>query len=79
MRNTTLSPFVSRHTIKEITKILLYESLRDVPLISKLLTTWRGDEKVECIDESKIMVVSVLRAALPMYDAGIQYTVTGRK
>lgn len=80
LRDTTLSPLVFRHTIKEITKILLYESLRNIPLSSKNITSWQGEQLVESIDESQIMVVSVLRAALPMHDAVIEtlnYSVSG--
>lgn len=72
LRDINLSPFVFRHTIKEITKILLYESLKTFPVQSKKIATWRGDQQVESIDESQIMVVSVLRAALPMHDAVIE-------
>lgn len=72
LRDTTLSPLVFRHTVKEITKILLYESLKDIPLKSHKIMTWQGERGVERIDESDIMVVSVLRAALPMHDAVIE-------
>lgn len=72
LRDITLSPFVFRHTLKEITKILLYESMKTFPMEVKTVTTWRGEQRVECIDESQIMVVSVLRAALPMHDAVIE-------
>ncbi len=80
LRDITLSPLVFRHTIKEITKILLYESLKNFPLRSKKITTWKGEQSVDCIDESQIMVVSVLRAALPMHDAVIEtlnYSISG--
>ena len=72
LRDITVSPLVFRHNMKEITKILLYESLRTFSMKSKNIVTWRGDQQVESIDESQIMVVSVLRAALPMHDAVIE-------
>lgn len=72
LRDNTLSPLVFRHTIKEITKILLYESLREIPLKPKIIQSWQGEQQVESIDESEILVVSVLRAALPMHDAVIE-------
>ena len=72
LRDITLSPLVFRHTLKEIAKILLYESMRTFPTKSKIVMTWHGEQNVECIDESHIMVVSVLRAALPMHDAIIE-------
>jgi len=72
LRETAISPLVFRHTIKEITKILLYESLRESSLKSKTITTWQGELEVKSIDESEIVVVSVLRAALPMHEAVIE-------
>lgn len=72
LRDNTISPFIFRHTIKEITKILLYESLKDIPLKSKMINSWHGEQQVGFIDESEIMVVSVLRAGLSMHDAVIE-------
>lgn len=72
LRDMTLPSLVFRHTIKEITKLLLNEALKDMPTKAKKIATWQGEMEVECIDESSIMVVSVLRAALPMHDAVIE-------
>lgn len=72
LRDMTLSPLVFRHTIREITKILLYEALKEIPLKSEKILSWQGECNVEKIDESEILVVSVLRAALPMHDSVIE-------
>lgn len=72
LRDESLSPFVFRHTIKEITKILLNDALRDTVMTWRTIRTWHGESEVECIDESSIMIVSVLRAALPMHEAAIE-------
>lgn len=69
LRDETLTPFVFRHTVKEIAKILLNEALKDTSMCVKKIATWSGERKVEAIDESRIMVVSVMRAALPMHEA----------
>lgn len=61
------SPLAFRHGIGQITKILAYEALRDVPLHSKRIETWQGEKEYGFIPEAEIMVVSVLRAALPMH------------
>lgn len=71
LRDNTIDAFVFRHTIKEITKILLYEALRDVSLISRIVPTWNGEKEYGYIKEEDIVVVSVLRAALPMHEAAI--------
>lgn len=58
-----------RHTIREITKQLAYEALKDFPLIQKSIKTWNGETKFDSIDETNIMVVTVLRAGMPMLDS----------
>ncbi len=58
-----------RHTVKEITKILLYESLQDADLSSQTVQTWNGTESYEVLDEASFVVVAVLRAAMPMLES----------
>lgn len=72
LRDVSLTPLVFRHTIKEITKILLNEALRKTPTVARTLRSWRGETQMEFIDESSLVVVSVLRAALPMHEAIIE-------
>lgn len=72
LRDITLTPLSFRHTIHEITKILAYDALKAMPLTEKRIQTWRGDDTFELIDESSLVVVSVLRAALPMHEALIE-------
>ena len=72
LRDYTIDTFLFRHTIKEITKLLLYEALGDAVLISKKVVTWNGEKVYDYIKEDEIMVVSVLRAGLPMHEASIE-------
>lgn len=72
LRDETLNPLLFRHTIKEITKILLNEALGDASMTTRTIKSWNGEMEVECIDEKRIMIVSVLRAALPMHEAAIE-------
>jgi uracil phosphoribosyltransferase len=71
LRDDSIDAFVFRHTIKEITKLLLYEALCDAPLTPRKIVTWNGEKKYGFIQEKEIVVVSVLRAALPMHEAVI--------
>lgn len=71
LRDYTIDAFVFRHTIKEITKLLLYEALREGPLTTKKVLTWSGEKEYGYIKEEDIVIVSVLRAALPMHEAVI--------
>ena len=58
-----------RHTVAELTKQLVYEALKDFPLIEKNIAVWQGDGNFYTIDEENIMVVTVLRAGMPMLDS----------
>lgn len=60
-----------RHIITELTKHLLYEALKNFKLQKKEITTWRGKESFDSIDEKNIVVVTVLRAGMPMLDSAV--------
>jgi uracil phosphoribosyltransferase len=61
-----------RHTITELTKQLTYEALKNFSLIQKSVNTWNGEAKLDTLDEASIMVVTVLRAGMPMLDSVMQ-------
>lgn len=71
LRDNTLEPFVFRHIIKEITKILLYEAMNNQKLCAKEIMTWDGVKTYSYVPEEDIVVVSVLRAGLSMHEAVI--------
>ena len=71
LRDNTIDAFVFRHTIKELTKLLLYEALYEETPICKNVITWDGEKQYSYINEENIVIVSVLRAALPMHEAVI--------
>ncbi len=61
-----------RHTIAELTKQLVYEASKELPTIKKTITTWHGKDSFASIDETNIIVVTVLRAGMPMLDSVIE-------
>ena len=60
-----------RHTVAELTKQLMYEALKDFPLTNKSVDTWEGALSLPAIDESGIVVATVLRAGMPMLDSAV--------
>ncbi len=60
-----------RHIVSELTKELVYEALKEPNLVQKSITTWRGKESYEVIDEDNIVVATVLRAGMPMLDSAV--------
>lgn len=71
LRNTKTDAIRFRHTIKELTKQLTYEALKNFPLIEENINTWLGDSKFKTLDEKNIVVVTVLRAGMPMLESVI--------
>ncbi len=69
-QNTKAPQF--RHTIVELTKQLAYEALKKHPLIKHDINTWQGEKSFDAIDETNIVVVTVLRAGMPMLDSIIE-------
>lgn len=61
-----------RHTIAELTKQLVYEALKDFPLTPTSVKTWQGESSFGAIDESNIIVATVLRAGMPMLDSAME-------
>ncbi len=61
-----------RHTVAELTKQLVYEAVKDFPLIEKNISVWQGDGNFSTIDEENIIVVTVLRAGMPMLDSAME-------
>lgn len=61
-----------RHTVAELTKQLVYEALKEFPLIQKSIKTWQGEDSFGAIDEKNIIVTTVLRAGMPMLDSAIE-------
>jgi uracil phosphoribosyltransferase len=58
-----------RHIIVELTKELVYEALKEHELQLKSIKTWQGEREYGVVDESNIVVVTVLRAGLPMLES----------
>lgn len=69
LRETKTDALRFRHIVKEITKILLYESLQNAPVLSKSIQAWKGRESYEVLDESSFVVVTILRAGMPMLES----------
>lgn len=69
LREQSTSAFEFRHTIHELTKQLAYEALKEFPLVKKRISTWQGEDSFKALDEQNILVVTVLRAGLPMLES----------
>lgn len=69
LRSTKTDALRFRHIVKELTKLLLHEALKESALVEKRVETWRGAFMYEVLDESSYVVVTVLRAGMPMLES----------
>lgn len=69
LRDQNTDALTFRHTIKELTKQLTYEALKDFDLKRKEIDTWKGKKEFKTIDQFNIVVTTVLRAGLPMLES----------
>ncbi|MEY3089856.1 MAG: uracil phosphoribosyltransferase [Pseudomonadota bacterium] len=58
-----------RHIVQELSKLLLYEALRNEATKPQTIITWQGEKSFDFIEEDNILFVTVLRAGLPMIES----------
>jgi uracil phosphoribosyltransferase len=57
-----------RDYLKQLSKILLSEALKNENLIDKEINTWKGKGKFPFLEEDNTVPVAILRAGLPMLE-----------
>lgn len=67
-----------RQGIKELTRQLLYEALSEAPQHPKAVSTWQGDHIFEVMQPKEYVIVSILRAALPMMESAMELLVEAK-
>ena len=75
LRDEKTQAIAFRHTIAELTKQLVYEASKELPIKQKTITTWQGQNSFDCLDEENIIIgidVTVLRAGMPMLDSVVE-------
>lgn len=58
-----------RHIVQELSRLLIYEALKNETLYDQSITTWQGEETFGFIKEEDIIFVTILRAGLPMIES----------
>jgi len=72
LRDTKTDAFTFRHTINELTKQLVYEALQNFPTTKQEIKTWKGKRQYKTIEQSNIVVATVLRAGMPMLESTME-------
>ncbi|WP_456451557.1 uracil phosphoribosyltransferase [Hydrogenimonas sp.] len=68
LRDAHTDAFLFRHLLREIARQLLGEAAEALPTVEKKVPTWQGNFVGPFVDESRVVCVSILRAALPMQE-----------
>ncbi len=61
-----------RRLLREITKIVISELMRDKEQLEEEIETWIGKYRFKFIEEKKIVFIAILRAGLPMLESALE-------
>lgn len=72
LRDSSLTREKLRKTLKELSSLLVYESLYDLRLELRKINTWIGEKLFPFIKEEEIVFVPILRAGLGMLEGALE-------
>jgi len=58
-----------RHIVQELSRLSVYEALKNETMQERTVTSWQGEESFGFIKEEELIFVTILRAGLPMIEA----------
>lgn len=73
LRDSRTGALHFRKLISHLTLLLSEAAIKDDALCLTEIPTWKGSKRYERIDESKMLIVTVLRAGLPMLEAMMEF------
>jgi uracil phosphoribosyltransferase len=73
LRRSDTDAVAFRRIVRQLTLLLADAALGPERLRSEHFDTWQGERAFERFDESRMLVVTVLRAGLPMLEAMTEY------
>lgn len=73
LRDETINALEFRNTIKKLTLLLADRLFDSSDLHMESIVTWQGAKPYERLVESDLVIVTVLRAGLPMLESMIEY------
>ena len=73
LRDETINALEFRDTIKKLTLLLADRLFESTDLHIESIVTWQGAKPYERLVESNMVIVTVLRAGLPMLEAMVEY------
>ena len=72
LRDSSLPKEKLRKTLRELSALLVYESLYDLKLELKRINTWIGERLFPFVKESEVVFIPILRAGLGMLEGALE-------
>ena len=72
LRDSSLPQEKLRKTLKELSTLLVYESLYDLKLELRRINTWIGERIFPFLKESEVVFIPILRAGLGMLEGALE-------
>ena len=72
LRDSSLPQEKLRKTLKELSTLLVYESLYDLKLELRKINTWIGEKFFPFVKEEDVVFIPILRAGLGMLDGALE-------
>lgn len=69
LRDQRLNSLAFRQTVGDIARYMVYEALQNSDLIQITVPALEDDLQVDVLDEKNMVIIPILRAALPMVEA----------
>ena len=66
LRSNTTDAVAFQSLIAELSRLLAYDALSEIPTVSKTIDTWRGEASYHFIEQDELVLIPILRAGLPM-------------
>ena len=66
LRSSSTNAVAFQSLLAELSRLLAYEALREIPTASKTVDTWRGEASYQFIEQDELVLIPILRAGLPM-------------
>ena len=69
LRDMRIDALRFRHLVRELTRLMLYETAGSFPGHQRSVVTWQGKRAFDFVDQENLLFATVLRAGMPMLEA----------
>jgi len=66
LRSSSTDALEFKSLVAELSRLLAFTALSEIPTINKSINTWRGEACYQFIEQDKLVFIPILRAGLPM-------------